>query len=157
MDLKPSISIGNGIAHRERTIWNCNWKESLWGNRIAQLLHVEQSSAIKSLRALVMWDWLPQSPCVDRTHELIQQQASATVLITASLLYIDYSEIAFCGLEPTRAGAQTFSTECCRFDHHVRKCMARIRSLTKYILRYSIRPYRRTTGLLCTRSRAMGW
>ncbi len=33
---------------------NCNWKESLGGNRIAQLLHVEQSIAIKLLRALLV-------------------------------------------------------------------------------------------------------
>ncbi len=54
MDLEPTVSIGNGVTHRERTNCNCNWEESLWGNRIAQLLRVEQSSAIKLLRPLLL-------------------------------------------------------------------------------------------------------
>ncbi len=45
------LNLGMGLL--TETNCNFNWKESLWGNRIAQLLHVEQSSAIKLLRALL--------------------------------------------------------------------------------------------------------
>ncbi len=41
-----------GLGLLTETNRNCNWKESQGGNRIAQLLHVEQSIEIKILRAL---------------------------------------------------------------------------------------------------------
>ncbi len=48
--LLPHLGLGL-LAETNR---NCNWKESLGGNGIAQLLHVEESIAIKLHRALTL-------------------------------------------------------------------------------------------------------
>ncbi len=52
--LLPQLGMGLGMGLLTETNCNFNWNESLWGSRIAQWHHVEQSSAIKLLRALVI-------------------------------------------------------------------------------------------------------
>ncbi len=56
MDLNPSVSIGNGIAHRERTNCNGNWKEVCEGNRSCSIASCRAIISNQLLRALFKRD-----------------------------------------------------------------------------------------------------
>ncbi len=90
-----------GLGLLTETNRNCNWNESLGGNRIAQLLHVEQSIAVKLLRALARrrrwWRRATRRGTVDA--ELIVREAhcysSFRVASLSSLLWAAKRGILF--------------------------------------------------------------